>query len=387
MPLEPHRTVHGLLRPSGYALVAALVLGAIETVKGYVAGLSAPNEFGWDEALLTNMPWWLLWALMAPLVFWLVRVVPLRGPGRARAVAGHFVVSLGLSLSHLIVSAAGVWLAVAREFTSLQGVIRDFLAGYLVSDLVTYWALVAAYSTYDSYHRLRETERERHDLALRATRLEAEAAQLEAKMTEARLDALRMELNPHFLFNTLNTASALTQEGDGALAVQVLARLSELLRRTLYDSTEHEIPLEEEMDLLEQYLAIQRIRFRDRLTVDVQLAPEVRNALVPTLILQPLAENAMLHGVSAVRGKAELQVQATQVDGDVLRLTMRDSGSGLERNAGPHREGIGLGNTRDRLAALYGDKARLLLRSPTQGGTEVILTMPLRWDEDVRVKP
>jgi two-component sensor histidine kinase len=386
MPIEPHRRFRDLVRPTVYAIIIALVLGGIGTVKGYVAGRSAPNEFGWDEAFLTNMPWWLLWALVAPLIFWLVRVLPLRGPRLILAVAGHFIVSLGLSVGHLVVAGVGVWLAVAHEFTTMQGVIRDFLGRHLVSGLVTYWALVAAYSTYNSYYRLREAERERHELALRASRLEAEAAQLEAKMIEARLEALRMELNPHFLFNTLNTASALTQEGEGDLAVEVLARLSELLRRTLYDKTDHEITLEEEMDLLEQYLVIQRIRFRDRLTVDVQSTPEVRKALVPTLILQPLAENAMLHGVSAVRGMIRLQVQASRLNGNVLELVMRDSGPGFESEAALPHAGIGLANTRNRLAALYGDDASVQLRSPPGGGAEVVLTMPLRVDEDVRVE-
>lgn len=360
-----------------YAFVAAVVLGSLETMRAVIAGRSAPNDFGWSEALLTNMPWWVLWAVLAPAVFRLSRALPLRADRWWIPAAGHLAASLVLSVVHLSLSALAVWVAVSHEFQSLGTQVERLITGYIVGDVVTYWAILAAFLTYDSRRRLREAERERREVELRAARLEA-------SMTEARLDALRMELNPHFLFNTLNTVSALTRRGDSETAARTLSRLADLLRLTLDDELEHEVTLEEEAGLLERYLEIERVRFGDRLTIDVWIDPAVRAALVPSLILQPLVENAIRHGVATVRGPVRVEIQAI-ARGERLEVRIRDTGRGFERPGSVPREGIGLGNTRNRLAALYGEEAELELSSPASGGAEVRLRLPLRMEEDVRV--
>jgi signal transduction histidine kinase len=385
MDSDAHGPPASLLKPSLYALAGACLLGGIETVKGYVAGRSAPNAFGWPQAALTNLPWWLLWGAMAPLIFALARAFPF-GEGRnGRAVTVHFVASVALSGLHLVLSALDVWAAVSHSFTTLAAQVRSFVVGYGVPDLVTYWAILAAYATYDSHRRLRQAERRQHGLAIRTAQLEADRARLSESMTEARLDALRTELNPHFFFNALHTVSALAQRGRGEEAVQVISRLSDFLRRTLDGGLDHQVTLAEELELLDLYLDVERVRFGDRLTVVVDAEPGTADALVPTLVLQPLVENAIRHGVAAVRGPVELRICAER-HGDELRVFVRDRGPGFNGSSRSAGDGLGLRNTRSRLATLYGPRGSLELGEVPGGGAEVRLRMPLEYEDEVRVE-
>jgi len=381
-----------------WALALALLLGAMESVKGWVAGRDAPNDFGWTKALITNLPWWLLWGLAALLVFGLVRRFPLRREGGLRNLAVHVAASVGISAAHLAGSALIVWLTVSHVFLSLETQIRQLVVGYLVTDLVTYWAIAAGYGAWITNARARAAERERQALELRNARLEAQ-------MGEARLSALRRELNPHFLFNTLNTVSALAQRGDGKRAVTAIARLSELLRRVLDDELDDVITVEEEIELLELYLDIVRLRFGSRLTIDVRVEPAAREALVPSLILQPLAENAVRHGVESTRGACELRVEASAA-GRHLELSVRNTAAprGRPASAGGRGErpglgssapgsprgaggGVGLRNTSERLRTLYGRAADLALRSVDDGrAVEAAITLPLNVESEVRLR-
>lgn len=378
-PESADRRLHR--RAVAWALGLALLLGTIETVKGWVAGRDAPNAFGWDEALLTNLPWWLLWGLAALLVFRLVRRFPLRGEGWPRAVAAHVGASVGLSLLHLGLSALIVWAAVSHAFLPLEEQVRRFVVGYLMTDLVTYWAIAAAYGAWLGHARARRAERERQELEVRNARLEA-------RMSEARLAALRRELNPHFLFNALNTVSALASRGDGDRAVTAIARLSELLRRVLDDDLDERITVGEEVDLLELYLDLVRLRYGDRLSIRLAVDPAVRDALVPALVLQPLAENAVKHGVESVRGPAELRIEATGEDGRLV-LLVGNSGPRLRVEEGDREDrdgGVGLRNTRDRLRTLYGPDAAIELRRGTGGGAEAVVRLPLEIEREVRLR-
>jgi hypothetical protein len=234
--------------------------------------------------------------------------------------------------------------------------------------LPIYFVLIAGAHAM-SYHR-RSLERERRALAA------------EARLTEARLLALQNQLNPHFLFNTLNAVSSLVYS-QPAQADEMICALSELLRRVLATSNRREITLAEELDFVDRYLAIQRIRFADRLEVQRDIAPGLGAAAVPTFILQPLVENAIIHGITprAARGTVTLRVAAA--DGR-LQLAVSDTGSG--RPPPPRRpdgtvdvsERIGLGNTRARLASLYGDDARFTLTPADSGGLCARLDLPLR---------
>jgi len=205
---------------------------------------------------------------------------------------------------------------------------------------------------------------------------EQRARELERKLTEAKLEALRMQLHPHFLFNTLNAISTLVHK-DANAADEMIANLSELLRATL-DTQEQEIPLRKEIELLDFYLEIQQVRFGSRLRVEKEMDAKTLDSYVPTLILQPLVENAIRHGLEPKTGVGALWIKA-RCEAGVVRLTVKDDGAGAKVPgvASPH-SGIGIANTRARLKELYGDQARLVLASASDGGFAAEITLPYR---------
>lgn len=371
--------------PVTWALGLSVLLGVVESVKGWALGRNAPNDFGWTEALLANLPWWLLWGVLATAVFALVRRFPLERATWGRSLMVHVGASMGFSTVHLGISALIVWGAVSHTFLTFQQQSQRLLVGFFLTDVVTYWAIAAAFSARVARLRLEQSRRQQHALELRNARLESEKSQ-------ARLEALRRELSPHFLFNTLNSVSALAQRGEGSRAAVALARLSDLLRRVLDDSLEEQIPVDEEMELLVLYLDILKLRYGDRLEVQIQVEPGVRQALVPSLILQPLVENAVKHGVERVPGNGLLGIRVWAHDGH-LELCVRNTNEeraefrtwGVNKPAGESM-GVGLRNTRGRLRALFGDAAELRLCSLPCGGAESRIRLPLTSESDVRLE-
>jgi two-component sensor histidine kinase len=204
-----------------------------------------------------------------------------------------------------------------------------------------------------------------------------ERERMETKLAEAQLQAMRLQLHPHFLFNALNTITALISS-DPPAAERTVSELSELLRLTLRDAREQEVPLERELEIVRHYVAIQQIRFRDRLRVSLSVDPDVRRALVPYLVLQPLIENAIRHGVGPRASAGRVEVVARH-EGGVLHLVVADDGVGLAGGrVAPPREGVGLRNTRERLRHLYGPHHRFAARGGEGGGFTVHIEMPLR---------
>jgi two-component sensor histidine kinase len=224
-----------------------------------------------------------------------------------------------------------------------------------------YWIVVSIVHALSYYRRSQERERK--------------AIELENRLTQARLEVLRMQLHPHFLFNTLHAISTLVHK-DPKAADEMITNLSELLRATLDSSDQQEIPLRQELDLLDRYLEIQQVRFGQRLQIEKQIDTSALDAVVPTLILQPLVENAIKHGIEPRPGPGRILIRAQKND-RALHLSIRDNGNGLQ--PAPNKpEGIGLANTRARLQELYGSQARLLLNSGSDGGCSVELEMPYR---------
>jgi LytS/YehU family sensor histidine kinase len=215
------------------------------------------------------------------------------------------------------------------------------------------------------------------DEAVVRSRLEAQAALLEASAHRARLDVLAMELNPHFLFNTLSAISGLVAQDRRAEARDVIQRLGALLRQSLDSGDGAYHTVAREVELLEDYLFIQRVRFSDRLGVTVDVADAVRDCRIPCLLLQPLVENAIRHGVEPREGEVRVGVRIDESAGD-LRIVVTDSGSGFpfEADGTLARSGIGIGNTRERLAHLHGDRAALRLRNLPGGGAECLVRLP-----------
>jgi signal transduction histidine kinase len=203
-----------------------------------------------------------------------------------------------------------------------------------------------------------------------ARRLQAEAARLHAQLADARLNALRTQLNPHFLFNTLNAISTLVEEDPGGVR-RMIARLGDLLRHTL-EGDEQEIPLARELELLRRYLDIMEVRFQGNLEVSIDTEASLDDALVPNLVLQPLVENAFRHGLAPVQTVGRVAVRVVRDDGDLV-LTVRDNGRGPAKEV---REGVGLANTRARLTQLYGARQRLALTAAEGGGALVEIRFP-----------
>jgi LytS/YehU family sensor histidine kinase len=210
----------------------------------------------------------------------------------------------------------------------------------------------------------------------RASRLMLEKSQLETSLRQAELDALRMRLQPHFLFNSLQNISVLTQH-DPVTAGRMLTRLGDLLRASLASDGEAETTLATEMALTRGYLAVEEMRFGDRLSSTIDLAPGTDDARVPTFLLQPIVENALRHGLAGIQQRGLLAIQSRR-EGDRLVLTVRDNGVGVAESVSPAGFGIGLGATRERLAGLYPDRHTFAIRALPEGGTEVRITLPFR---------
>ena len=298
-----------------------------------------------------------LWAALTPPIWWLGGRVGLE---RSRLAARILVlVAAGLCISIIVYAT----LAIARDeifdITRRRPfhIEREIATFRYVPQLLYYFAILAAGFAREYFLRGREEQ--------------ARAAQLQAQLAEARLDALRAQIHPHFLFNTLHAVSAMV-ERDPSGVRKMIARLSELLRHTTDANAADEVPLRDELALLDKYIDIMQIRFQDKLTVERDIDPAALDALVPDLILQPLVENALEHGVGRAKGEGRLQIVAKQ-RGDDLLLRVRDNGPGV---AGDTRGGLGLSNTRARLAQLYGDAAELRLIS--ENGTVAELTLPFR---------
>jgi two-component sensor histidine kinase len=227
-----------------------------------------------------------------------------------------------------------------------------------------YWIIVSIVHAFTYYRRSQERERK--------------AIELENRLTQARLQALRMQLHPHFLFNTLHAISTLVYK-DPKAADEMIANLSELLRATLEASDQPEIPLRRELELLDRYLEVQQVRFGDRLQIEKEIDSSTLDAGVPTLILQPLVENAIKHGLEPRPGPGRITIHAHK-NGTALHLRVRDNGNGIQP-ATNKPAGIGLANTKARLQELYGAQSRLTLNTPTDGGCSVELEIPFRTPE------
>ena len=374
-------TVFRPSRTSTAVLGVWTLFGLLESSKAYVADQLQGIPRGWGPALVGNLPWWWCWALLTPLVVRLAARVRVDGTGWPLAVAAHLAAAGVLSVAHLAAVGTLYWhtitvpalpylapLARQRVGTPL-GQVEVFLNGYLIVNVMTYGAIVVAWYALRFHRAMRDRERD-------ALALEARAATLEAQMHEARLNALRMELNPHFLYNTLNAIAGLVRRQDGERAVEMLARLGTLLRLTLERDGGHEVTLSRELELLDLYLDIERARFPDRLRVDLDVPVAALGARVPAFVLQPLVENAIRYGIAPVLEPGRILIAAS-THGGMLAIEIADTGPGVSSEAS-RSQGVGLRNTRARLAQLYGTSAGLRLEHGATGGTIATLWLPFR---------
>jgi two-component system, LytTR family, sensor kinase len=326
-------------------------------------------------------PWWhylvswltgvYLCAAFTPVILWLGARLPIERKRWGRRVAAHLGLSVVFSLVHLtldsaILSSLGLFPQIMKSRFSATFAILVVLGFH--GNITSYWTLLGIQYALRVYRRYQERKQE-------ALRLELQASELQSRLVQAQLSALKGQLQPHFLFNTLNAIMVLVRQEKGRQAEEMLARLSDLLRSVLEDVEAQEVPLRRELESLQLYLSIEQVRFQDRLRVEIDVEPAALEAAVPHLGLQPIVENAVRHGIGRRSAAGRIAIRATRA-GDSLRIEVRDDGPGLPAEG--VAQGIGLTNTQARLQQLYGDAAALTLANDPQGGAVATLILPYR---------
>ena len=335
----------------------------------YFEMLHSPGmHHSWWRIAFWQLLVWYSWGGLSPLVLKLGKVFPCEGPSWWRGLLIHIAAGALLSAVHtaaatslkMLVRPFDVWSDTHPFLVQYQVGLRNFF----LFDFFVYWAILGVGYAFDYRKKYRERE--------------AQAAQLKAQLAQAQLESLKMQLHPHFLFNTLHTIAGLVRSNERRPAVNMIAGLSDLLRRTLESADEQEVPLREELKFIELYLEIQKVRFSDRLTVRLEVTPESEDALVPNLILQPLVENAIRHGISLDNSAGLIVIDAYR-DDETLHIRVYDDGPGLQSGwRMGESEGIGLANTSERLKYLYGTRHRFDLRNGPDGGMTASIAIPFR---------
>ncbi len=320
-------------------LVFWTLLGLSFAGQFYISASKAGLEVTWREAVTSSLGDWYVFAVLSLPVLHLARRFPLAGGAWGRSLAVHGLGCILFSLSYMTLRAE---VASWQGGGGFQGAFQSLLVKTWHYNLLIYWVIVVAGHAVDYYRKYREREL----LAL----------DLEKHLAQARLQALQMQLNPHFLFNTLHSISSLMHK-DVEAADRMIVRLGDLLRAALKSSDTQEVELQHELEFLKRYLEIEQIRLGDRLSVKLEIAPDTLRARVPNLILQPLVENAIRHGIEPRAKPGRIELRARRQDGS-LALEVRDNGAGL-RPGREIEEGVGLSNTRARLRGLYGESARI----------------------------
>jgi len=305
---------------------------------------------------------WLLYALLTPIVFLVARRYPLRRDRLARRLAVHLLASIVLCVAWAVGGQLLGWAIIAGQGRPSLGAIVSWFFTSLPFGVAVYFAVLAVERAAAYFVEARERE--------------TLAARLEARLADARLAALRSQLQPHFLLNSLNAVTVSVRDRDTATATRVLESLGEILRRVVRTDRPPLVPLREEIDFVRQVLAIEEVRFSDRLRPVIAVDDALLDAAVPELVLQPLVENALRHGLARREAATRLEIAARR-EGDDLVLTITDDGPG-PAPAGREGAGIGLANTRERLETLYGSRASLTLATAPGGGTAATVRLPYR---------
>jgi signal transduction histidine kinase len=315
--------------------------------------------------LALNLGYWYTWAGLTPGILWLTKRFPFDRAAWKMSIPIHIVgVVVAVSLHVALTVALRIWTYWAFG-ESLDTWLHEAQEMFILNfdwEMMTYWTIVGVGTALRYLHEARAKE--------------LNAVQLETRLVEARLHTLQRQMQPHFLFNTLNTISALMHR-DVEAADAMIARLSDLLRMSLERVGVQEVPLKEELDFLSKYLEIEQTRFRDRLTVVFDVQAETLHALVPNLLLQPLVENAIKHGIGPRPTPGQIAVRA-RMNGAMLELDVQDNGVGLSAaRLTDFNRGVGLSNTRSRLDHLYGSLHRFEFRQPAEGGLLVCIAIPM----------
>lgn len=324
-------------------------------------------------------PWWhylaawllgvYLWALLTPAILWLGRRFPLARGAWARHAAIHLLWSACFSAGELTLESA-LYSRLHLFPPDFRAALVQLLARGFHGGILDYWIVLGAQWAVLYYQRYQERSQE-------VLKFDLRASELQSQLVSAQLSALKMQLQPHFLFNTLNAITVLVRQQKSKDAEQMLGHMSDLLRGVLEDVDAQEVSLRRELEYLHLYLSIERVRFADRLRMEISADPATREASVPHLILQPIVENAIRHGIGASSSAGRILISTARIDG-LVEIRVQDDGPGFSTGHSSAHEGIGLANTRARLQRLYGASARLDIENCTGGGAAVTLRFPYR---------
>ena len=344
----------------------------------FMERLAHNESIPWRNVVIGWMTAMYICAAFTPLILWLGCRWAVDGADRRRSIALHLGASIGFSLAAValelpVLAALGMLPPVKRPMSY----VTDYwmLLQYdLHGSIIRYWAVIGLQALFRSNQEARRRERE-------ALELKVHSAQLAGQLASSQLSALKMQMHPHFLFNTLSAIMVLVRQQKGREAEAMLSRLSDLLRHTLDDVEAQEVPLWRELDFLRLYLSIEQVRFEDRLRVRIDAGPEVSDALVPHMALQPIVENAVRHGLGQSEEPVLIHVSVCTANGNIT-LTVTDDGPGCPTPVFEGK-GIGLTNTRNRLKCLYGTKATLSAENRVPRGVQVTMTLPYRtWRQE-----
>ena len=327
-------------------------LALLFTPQTYIAGLRSPTPPTWGEALLASLTLFYAWAALTPLVLWLGRRFAFER--RLRNVFVHLLLCGPVALLHIwLLQTVNVVMRV--RYGSNQPPLWALLVGLGATNIMIYWGIIAVSQAINYFRKYQERE---------------------LRLSQAELQALRTQLHPHFLFNTLNAIAELVYS-DPKVADRSILRLSELLRFSLASEKAQEVTLKEEIEFLEKYVEIHKTLMRDRLNVRISLDPETLDAAVPNMILQPLVENAIKHGISPRPEGGNIEVSAHRLNGK-LYVEIADDGLGMPEQGTGMQGGVGLINTRERLKHLYNDAHTFNLNSSPGRGVTIRISVPFK---------
>ena len=326
---------------------------------------STPTPISWGQLLAWNATVSFVWSLLTPLVYELSRRYVIDLTSWRVSLPIHCVSSAALAFAAavavVLVDPLVTWTKEPTVPFFAHVLSRTFI------DIQRYWYVLLITQAIAFYGKYQERQ--------------LVSSQLEARLAQAQLEVLKIQLEPHFLFNTLNSIAALARH-DGEAAERMTLQLADLLRMSLDGIGVHEVPLHQELAFLEKYIGIQQVRFHDRLQVESDIDPRTLDTLVPNLILQPIVENAIRHGIGPRRTPGLIRI-VTWRDRDDVWMEIRDNGVGLARGRGSlPREGVGLRNTRGRLQQLYNDDHAMVLEDAPGGGCAVKIRVPYRTNNE-----
>ena len=345
-------------------------IGIVFTLQGYFTSYRSERPMLFTESLYLQMTWSYVWALGTPLVLWAAARLPIERSNWIRSALLHIPISIVLSVVLTALARVVIWLIFGYRMGRplIFESITNFVVGNFSEGIGIYLLIALMSYAYSYYQRYRKGQ--------------VKTLQLEAQLSHAQLQALKMQLHPHFLFNTLHSISALLNK-DVELARKMITRLGDFLRLTLENSGSQEVTLQQEMEFLRCYLEIERIRFQNRPVTRIDLDEQTLDAKVPNLILQPIVENAIRHGIAPRSTPGLLEITAKQVGG-LLRIQVRDNGPGLPEHRtsqNQFKKGLGLANTETRLKRLYGADHLFDFSNDPAGGLIVILEIPFHTDD------